>query len=58
MTEEKHYIYEIARELGLQSKDLRATIEGWNLGWDVSSHMKKLSDAQVTELKKRLEAEP
>jgi len=48
------FIYELARELGVRSSELRSTIKDWGLGWDVSSHMKKLSPGQITEMHTRL----
>ena len=47
-------VFEIARDLGMSSKVLRETIDGWGLGWDVSNHMKSLTPDQQVELAKRL----
>ena len=47
-------VFEIARDLGMSSKELRQTIDGWAIGWDVSNHMKALTPEQETELAKRL----
>lgn len=48
-------IHQIAKAVDLSSKELRATIDSWELGWDTSSHMKKLAEEQIRELEKRLD---
>ena len=47
-------IHELAKELGLSSKELRETIDGWKLGWDTSNHMKVLDSDQIAEARKRV----
>lgn len=54
MSDDGRYVYEIARDLGMSSKALRAEIEVWGLGWDVSHHMRRLDSAQCAELTRRL----
>ncbi len=55
---EGRYLYVAARDLGLTTAELRAHIDAWGTGWDTSHHMRRLTDEQVEETRRRLAPEP
>ena len=50
----KMKVYELAQEMGLQSKDILTALK--NKGIEVKSHMSVLEDGQVEDLKNSLKA--
>lgn len=48
-------IHAVAKAANLSSRELMDTIEQWDLGWDATNHMKRLSPEQIKEVEKRLE---
>lgn len=48
-------IHAVAKAANLSSRELMDTIEQWDLGWDATNHMKRLSPEQIQEVEKRLE---
>lgn len=50
-------IHAVAKAANVSSRELMDTIEQWDLGWDATNHMKRLSPEQIREVEKRLEVE-
>jgi predicted RNA-binding protein Jag len=49
-------LYEVAGDFNMSVPDLRKRIEDLKLGWDVSTHMKRLTTTQVAALRQKLGA--
>lgn len=50
-------IHAVAKAANLSSRELMNAIEQWDLGWDATNHMKRLSQEQVEEVARRLNAD-
>ncbi|MBU6159779.1 MAG: hypothetical protein KGO50_01550 [Myxococcales bacterium] len=54
--ESSQRLYEVAESFNMSVPDLRKRIEDLKLGWDVSTHMKRLTSTQVATLGQKLAA--
>lgn len=48
-------IHAVAKAANLSSRELMDAIEQWDLGWDATNHMKRLSPEQIQEVERRLD---
>ena len=47
MSKEGQYVYEVAREFNMKTAAFRAAVQAHGFDWDVSHHMRRLTETQV-----------